>query len=205
MDKLNGFNVLANVYDLMARLVFGKAITQSQTAFLPVLSDSSNVLVLGGGTGWIARELAAVSKAHIVYIDASDKMIEKAKKESAHLTHRITFIHGTEKDIPAMKFQGVITNFFLDLFSEEELERVVVGVTSVLARDGRWLATDFTSEKLWHRLFLRVMYGFFGITTGLTTRALPAWEEQLRVAHPMVLERKSYFGGFIRSVVVQSR
>jgi tRNA (cmo5U34)-methyltransferase len=203
MDKLNGFNSVAGVYDFLARLVFGKAMTKSQTHFLPLLSDCSNILILGGGTGWIAEEVAKVSKGDIVFIDASEKMIAKARKRSARLGNRITFIHGTEKDIPqATQFHGVITNFYLDLFSDKDLTRVCTLVTSNVREGGVWLATDFKSEKRWHRMFLEVMYHFFGMTTGLETRMLPEWEKRLESVLD-VLGRRTYYGGFIAAVAMK--
>ena len=49
----HGFDKLTPYYDLLTRLVFGKAIINSQEQFLSLVRSGSRVLVVGGGTGKI--------------------------------------------------------------------------------------------------------------------------------------------------------
>ena len=54
--KLNGFDSIASIYDPIARLFFGNSITESQATFLSEI-PVGKVLILGGGSGWIATEV----------------------------------------------------------------------------------------------------------------------------------------------------
>ena len=96
MDRTNGFDAVAWYYDRLARIVFGKSICRSQTCFLSTLSSTSNILVLGGGTGWWLKEfLQKKPGCRILYVDASPAMLNLAKKAVGD-DKRITFRLGTE-------------------------------------------------------------------------------------------------------------
>ena len=120
-----GFDFLAPVYDWIARLVFGKAITDSQTFFLNRIPQQADVLILGGGTGWLLEKISEQNKScRIVYVDLSQQMIEKSKLRTTK--DEVSFVQGTISDVPMdAKFDVVITNFYLDLFSDRKLELIL--------------------------------------------------------------------------------
>ena len=93
------FDRVALYYDWLARAVLGKGWRQSQTAFLPMLSRSSTILVVGGGTGWWLPILRAANPtATILFVDASEAMLVRARAQiSDPLT---TFFRGTHEEIP---------------------------------------------------------------------------------------------------------
>src|SRR5690606_1189468 len=88
-------------------------------------------------------------------------------------------LHGTEDNVPTDDFYDVvITNFFLDLFDETELQEVMKKLSQWLHPDGIWLFSDFNiCEKpvhaWWQRLLVRSMYWFFKMTCQLTPVQLP--------------------------------
>jgi ubiquinone/menaquinone biosynthesis C-methylase UbiE len=78
--KLNGFDSIAGIYDVLAKLVFGQSIQRAQTHFLPNARNCTSILVLGGGTGWLLRHIRQVNAAaHIVYVDASSAKLAHGK------------------------------------------------------------------------------------------------------------------------------
>jgi tRNA (cmo5U34)-methyltransferase len=201
---LNGFNPIAGFYDRLARFVFGKAIVNAQTHFLGELLQCQNVLVLGGGTGWIAEEILKVNPAiNITYIDASDKMIQFAEKRLNALSQNISLIHGTQQSIPDDVFyDAVITNFFLDLFPEGELEIVVNQICNSVKPGTLWLVCDFENqEKIWQEMLLRVMYQFFRATTGVSAKKLPGWRSMLKSKYCVETHCRGFYHGFIQAVV----
>src|SRR4051812_25234860 len=101
-SKLDTFNGLAFVYDGLAKLVFGKSIQDAQRCFLNQLSDKRNILILGGGTGWILEEVILKNSAcDIWYVEASSKMIELSQRKlPKDYASRVHFIHGTEQSLP---------------------------------------------------------------------------------------------------------
>ncbi|MEQ1586808.1 MAG: class I SAM-dependent methyltransferase [Cyclobacteriaceae bacterium] len=197
-----GFDRLAPVYDALARIVIGNGIRKSQLHFLNHLTAKNKLLILGGGTGWILPFILKTNPAlQIDYIDVSPKMIALAKgrvKDS-----RVRFIVGTEENIPDTDYDCVITNFYLDLFDDAKLESVVLRIKNSLQPGACWIATDFISEKFWHKSLLTVTYQFFRVTTGLQTLKLPFWEQELHKAGGTQLETKDYSGGFIKSTVLR--
>jgi tRNA (cmo5U34)-methyltransferase len=202
--KSNGFDRVAGVYDFLAQLVLGKAIQESQTFFLNDIPDGSNVLILGGGTGWILESLLAVKpNVKVCYIEPSSRMMALSKQKIS--TGNIQFITGTEINIPqSSAFDAVITNFYLDLFNNDTLEDVLKTITRNLRPQGVWIATDFIHPKsLWHRFLLKMMYGFFKVVAGIQATTLPHWEISLERHQLSTLRTQLFYSGFIRSKLLR--
>lgn len=201
---LNSFNWIAGIYDGLARLIFGKAFLKAQCFFLDELKTRSKILIIGGGTGWILRELLLVNTTcEVDYIEASSKMLEKARGQiSPSDKDRVNFVLGTEDSIDGRtQYDAVITNFFLDLFNAS-LNEVVQKISSVLSKGSIWLVTDFVDQrKWWHQLMLQVMYAFFRLTTGIEAKQLPDYEGSLAKAGIKKSKEEVFFGSFIKSAV----
>jgi len=198
-----GYNVLAPVYDSLARLMLGKSIQQMQLQFLNRLASKNKLLILGGGTGWILPAINRInSKIEIDYVDLSPAMIRKAKERGID-SARIRFIEGTEKDIPGSNYDCVITNFYLDLFSEADLKEVANHIKNCVQSNSYWFVTDFAKSSFWSKVKLRCMYIFFWLTTGLKINQLPDWNQVLRSNGAKLLDEKTSKHGLIKSVVYQ--
>jgi len=200
-----GYNRIAGIYDGLARIVFGKSMVQSQTIFLDQLKDCKAVLVLGGGTGWWLNDLL---KKHphlsITFVDLSSEMIRIAK-EKLEVKDQVDFIHGTIEDVNlARKFDGVILFYFLDLFLEKDLEKVLQKIMANTISDSVWLVSDFISKKKWHTVFLRLMYLFFSLSTGLNSKNLPDWQKQLKRAGLIKVKENNFYRGFILATLYRS-
>jgi ubiquinone/menaquinone biosynthesis C-methylase UbiE len=201
--KSNDFDKIAFVYDRLALLAFGKSIVDSQKIFFDRIPSEARILIMGGGSGRILQELfLANPKIKVCYIDASAKMISKAKDRIGN-DKRIEFIVGTENDIPDRSFDVIITNFYLDLFKEESLRLVVRKLRNVTRLNSLWIVTDFTDKKLWHRVMLKAMYIFFGVTTGIEASKLPDWNDALQKIGGKKNDSKFFFRNFIEATMFQ--
>lgn len=202
MKTFNQFDRVAGVYDRLAKLVFGRSIVASQQFFLRKIPPHAKVLILGGGTGWILNEIAKMNVlCEVWYIDASSKMIAQATKKNANAI-RVHFIHGTEDDIPPeIPFDILITNFYLDLFSERKLHVVINKITFSLTRDARWIVTDFLNRKRWQRLLLMVMYSFFNVVARLENGQLPDWNFAIQRGGFKKIDSRLFYRGFIESAI----
>jgi tRNA (cmo5U34)-methyltransferase len=203
MARLNTFNRIAPVYDLLTRIVFGSAMKKAQVHFFDQVSHRAKVLIIGGGTGWIARELLNIKPLTLItYIDASDKMISKAKTLLSAF-NTVRFIHGTEHDIPeGQVYDVVITNFYFDLFSDHVLSENISLIGRHLSAEGKWLVADFIDHnKRWQKAMLSVMYGFFQITASLAAVSLPDWRRCMLKKGFREMGSEEFYGGFIRSSV----
>jgi len=198
----SGFDFLAPLYDSLARLVFGKSIVDSQTYYLEKIPQGSRVLILGGGTGWLLEELQKRSPSCTVwYIEVSKKMIQRASQRD--LKSEVHFIHGTEESIPThQKFDVVITNFYLDLFSEKTLTGVVQRISSHMTTSSCWIVTDFIQGgKWWHKLMLNMMYLFFKFVCDIEANQLPEWIVQLRSQGWTQGTERVWYSHFIKSTI----
>jgi ubiquinone/menaquinone biosynthesis C-methylase UbiE len=202
--KPNDFDKLASIYDHLTKLVFGRSIINSQKYFLNKISDRSSVLILGGGTGWIVKELLKVkSDVTVCYIEASAKMITIAKEKLKN-DKRVQFINGTENDIPSdAQFDFVITNFYLDLFTDESLKIVVERIKKSLSPQAKWIVTDFINSKWWHGVMLKAMYFFFYVTCNIEPRSLPEWSRAIQAIGAAQLDSKIFYRGFIKTTIFQ--
>jgi tRNA (cmo5U34)-methyltransferase len=209
MKALNRFNQIASVYDILTRMVFGKSIRNAQVRFLDCIPPHGNVLVLGGGTGWLLHALLSINPScRVWYIEASSSMIEKTRRKIGQAQQgRVHFIHGTENAIPrGMRYDAVITYFFLDLFTAPSLDDVIGKVQAHLKPRAVWLASDFVDrEKWWQKALLRMMYLFFRLTCSLETKQLPPWEARLTFHELEEVETEYFFGSFIKSVMLRNR
>lgn len=174
---MNNFDRVAPIYDKLVRIVFGKVMGRAQTRFLKEIGAYSKVLILGGGTGWLLAELLSIRPGcQVIYIDASKKMIDLAQEKIGPNSQKVSFIHGTEKQIPASSsFEVVITHFYLDLFDQRTCREVCNIIRTHCHPGGLWIASDFMNQAWWHSIMLRVMYAFFAVTSNLRTKRLPDW------------------------------
>ena len=203
---MNGFDRIAPYYDFLAGLIFRKSIIKAQEYFLPEIKDGDRILILGGGTGWILNSIFKLTNpGEIWYVDTSQKMIEKSK--ARNLDHsKVHFIHGRVEVIPDhLKFDVVITNFFLDVFSTSEFPTLVRSIMAKLKPQGAWLCTDFVATNRWYQKgMLKVMYLFFGIVANLENRNLPDWETLL-IKEGLEPRREKYFwSGFIKAAIFKN-
>src|SRR5688500_699824 len=159
---LDQFDWLAKYYDPLARLVFGNALQLSERHFLHLVPPGSTVLIVGGGTGRVLKHIFEHNPTcHVWFIEASRQMLSRASRNlEARYAERVKFVYGTEASISrGVKFDVIITNFYLDLYPDKELLDVCTILNEKLNEKGLWLASDFhEGGKWWQRLMLSVMY-----------------------------------------------
>ena len=209
--QLNRFNWLARHYDALSRLVFGKAVLQSQLHFLPgaLARHHRKMLIIGGGSGEILKEIWKASPdCSIWYVEASSEMLKLAAgKVRGEYRMKINFIHGTEDTIPEEPlFDVVITNFVLDLFPDMKVSDLCHSLSARLHPSGLMLVSDFVDGgKWWQRPMLSAMYSFFRVMCRIEATSLPRWEAHLRFAGLYEQEVKYFFWGFIKSAVYRKQ
>jgi len=198
--KRNGFDFLAPYYDQLASLIFRDAIKKAQISLLSAIPSQSDILILGGGTGWIIREiLQKQPHCHIWFVDSSRGMIDLAIKNNSD-TQSVTFICGTPASIPNRKFSVIILPFFLDMFSPEVLKKNVLSIAGASDQETDWLITDFVNQqKWWQKMLLKLMYYFFRIVCNLEAVRLPDWRRALGEMSFISMESGTFYDGFIES------
>lgn len=199
-SALNRFDRVAPFYDVLAGIAFGNSIKKAQEFNLDTITDGSDVLVLGGGTGkFLVKLLNRNSKCKIWYVEASEKMIDKAKNNLT-FSDQVVFIHGTHENLPKLKFDVVITHFFVDMFSEHELTAISFQFHNLLKADGQWLVADFVNHKYWHKVILKLMYLFFNILGILDLKSLADWNRVIQSQCFKKTREAAFYKDFINAV-----
>lgn len=202
MRARNDFNAIAPYYDTLKRMVFGKTIAQSQLCFLGRIRCGGKVLIIGGGSGEILIPIIEKFPAcNIWYIEASSRMIELAKRRLEGREAKVNFIEGSLDSLsPHIRFDAVITNFFLDMFPDEKVKRIGSMVANWLCQDGVWIVTDFVDSRKWrYQILLKIMYIFFRISCGIEAGKLPSWETEVGRNGFDARASQTFFGGFIKA------
>jgi len=203
----NDFNFVAPFYDFLAKTIFGKTIQTAQTHFLNRIPKDANILILGGGSGWILKEIFAIrNECQIHYVETSKKMIALSKKRLSKVQlEKVIFMHELDRTSNQI-FDVIITNFFLDVFEKKEIENMIKLLRGLLSEDGIWLFTDFKNRNIWwQKILLKLMFTFFRLFANLESKQLYDFDELFDACGMTSLKSKSFFHKMIVSHVYRKR
>jgi SAM-dependent methyltransferase len=177
------FNLIARPYRWLEYLTLGRALERCRIHYLPQLRDRRHALVLGDGDGRFLAELLVHNpdlRADAVDTSATMLRLLRQRSEAAigDAKTRLSIHYANALTFPLTgPYDLVVTHFFLDCFSQTELDRLVSRVASSLAPGGLWLISDFRVPgglmNLPARVLVRGLYFAFRVLTGLRTSRLP--------------------------------
>ena len=134
-------------------------------------------------------------------------MIQRAKTRKRK---GVNFIHQDFLDAKTEKrYSFVICPFFLDLFNQNNLERIVEQINRLLRPEGKLIVIDFEGENRWHQLLITLMYLFFRLTTNIETdhllkinaailsKGLKMIHEEARIKG-LIYSRTYHFNNFVK-------
>lgn len=207
--KLNNYDEIAGSYDLLSRTVFFKSQVKAQTEQLTFIAPGSNILIVGGGTGWI---LEALTKTHsaglkIKYVEISEKMSKLAGKRDIGRNTVEVINLPIEDFIDDCHYDVIMTAFLFDNFKEARIQQVFSKLNHMLKPSGLWLFSDFEhpqkGNKKWQHLLLKTMYYFFGKIAHVEATELIAMQPWFEGKRYKPLAIKTYYQGFIKAIVYQ--
>jgi ubiquinone/menaquinone biosynthesis C-methylase UbiE len=194
------YNNSAWFYDRLSRLVYGNALVNAQLFLLDHIAPGSNVLIIGGGTGWILDELTKLhpSGLCITYVEIAANMMALSKKRDTG-SNEVTFINSAiEKLNLPPDFDVVVTPFLFDNFTEQTLNIVFTHTHKLLKPDGLWLNADFQlTGKWWQQFLLKTMFLFFKIICRIEASKLPEIEAHFTTNGYKVIDENTFFNDFI--------
>jgi SAM-dependent methyltransferase len=199
-----GWDRWAPVYHGLERLALGRELERCRDMAADALAVGAgsplHCLVLGDGDG---RGLERLVDRHpataFTSVDVSPGMITRARRRLGGAPG-VTWVCADIREGWPEALEGsaggghagvdaVMTQFFLDCFTDEELSRWWSTVAERVSPGGCWVVADFTPPTAlrgWRgvrqRLLLEALYRAFGWTTPLTARALPDLEGIFRSA-----------------------
>jgi ubiquinone/menaquinone biosynthesis C-methylase UbiE len=193
-------------YDRLSGMVYGKALIRSQVYLLKHIPKNSNILIAGGGTGWILEEIAKIhpSGLTITYSEISSKMMALTRKRNAR-DNKVIYINEPVENIKVNnQYDVVITPFLFDNFTEQTFQKVFAHIHYQLKQNGLWLNTDFSlTGKWWQSLLLRSMILFFRMICRIEAKKLPEIEKCFEQYQCKIIDQHTFFGEFILSTVYQ--
>lgn len=207
-DSKVNFNLVAPVYDLLGQLMFGQNLKQAQETHLDILErdDVNEVLILGGGTGWILESIKKIKKPlSVTYIEASQQMM-KLSQQRDHSDLNVEFVLSAShlNLSQGRQYDLVITNFYLDVFPQPQLSEVLAHVSEHIRQGGYWIMTDFAQpERKSQKILLKMMFCFFRVFSGLRNRRLDDYARLILSKRDTLLRHKSFLDGFVRSHLFQ--
>ncbi len=200
----NSYDSIAWFYDRLAGFVFGRTLINAQRFLINAIPAGATVLIVGGGTGWILEEIARIHPGglKLVYIDASAKMIEKARMRNFG-NNEVAFICKPIEDAGLEgAFDVVLTPFLFDNFTNESLQKIFQAIDTHLVQGGLWLYCDFQNTDVsWQRFVLRIMYWFFRATCGIEANHLPDASSQFVHYGYSAVASATFIQQFIASVI----
>ena len=165
------FDTIAKYYNFLEILAFGKILYGTRLYSLNRTSNPNNILLVGEGTGCFSKYLVkCYPESSITILDSSNRMIkiiqghnEISKVQNITISQQDYF-----KYTPAIKYDLICTNFFLDCFKSSDVLKIVGKIKLMLNETGVWNDVDFTMPHRknllnhnYNKLILEVLYNFF--------------------------------------------
>ncbi|MFN2621567.1 MAG: class I SAM-dependent methyltransferase [Chthoniobacterales bacterium] len=194
------FDAVAPWYRTLETITFGNALQRARVACLGEIGSPRRGLIVGEGNGRFLAELLRTQPAvKVDCIDASERMLQLAQQRLGHNARRVRFLREDIRSwmpLPG-QYDLVVTLFFLDCFSADQLADIVRKLSNAATRNAVWLLADFRVpssgfDRLRARAWLAAMYAFFRVAAGIEARQLVDPSPFLR-AVGFILERQDLF------------
>ena len=190
------FDRLAPFYRTLEVLTFGKALWTCRTRLFGDFLSVRRALVLGDGDGrFTAKLIAELPQLKADSVDNSSAMLRLARKRirTIHSSGcRVQYIQADVRNFPMSppgwdRWDGIVTHFFLDCLSQEEVQKLASTLASQVREGCVWLISEFAIPpkqpfRFLGRILIRLMYWIFQKLTGLQTQRLPDYAQALHSA-----------------------
>ncbi len=201
------FNRLARLYRWMEAASFGPYLHRCRCAFLSAVLEYRRAVVLGDGDGRFTADLLRANPViQIDAVDASSAMLRELIRHAGANTSRVHISCADARYwYPAHPpYDLVVTHFFLDCLSREEVLLLAETLRASVAPSALWLVSEFAIPRGWYgrlvaRPLIASLYYAFGLLTDLKTRALPNHRSALRQSGFKLIEERRQLGGLLVS------
>ncbi|QDV45162.1 ubiquinone/menaquinone biosynthesis methyltransferase [Stieleria neptunia] len=179
---MRGYDRLATVYRGLEICLFGNALHRARLALLDQLPRAERALVLGDGTGQLLEQLCITQPdCRITTVDQSRQMLnhQQRRVERIGALERVEFVQTDARSysVPVDQYDLLVAAFFLDCFTERELDDELPRFLAGLRDGGIFYFVDFVwPPPGWRRrqaaAYQWLMHRFFRWQTGLPNRRL---------------------------------
>ena len=199
------FDRIAKAYRWMEYASLGPVLERVRWWFLDKgrLSGCRRALVLGDGDGrFTARLLATNEQVRVTAVDLSGEMLSLLRRRCAGSAGRLSTVRMDARNYtPESPLDLIVTHFFLDCLTNDEVRGVVQRVRLAAGPGAFWLVSEFRIPagvlRMPSRLFLRGLYGAFRVLTGLRVTRLPEYGRALRECGFVMRQTEFFLGGLL--------
>jgi hypothetical protein len=202
------FDPVARIYRWVEYLTLGPLLQHTRTHFLPRLSLCRQAYALGDGDGrFLAQLLQQNREVRATAVDTSVAMLtllrSRCERTSPTTPARLTTLQASALEAqPPPATDLIVTHFFLDCFSQPEVDRLTRQIAAQVQPGTLWLLSDFALPR--HSilrplaaLYLRALYLSFRILTGLRVTHLPDPQQSLTAAGFERIAHHQRLGGLL--------
>jgi ubiquinone/menaquinone biosynthesis C-methylase UbiE len=201
------FDRIARAYCWLETIMFGKKLSQCRCSFLDELRSCRNALVIGDGDGrFTARLLERNRTIHVDAVDSSSAMLRVLVRNAGRNAHRVSTHHSDAREFtpPDPPYDLIVTHFFLDCLTSEEVTAIAERIRKCAGSSSRWIASEFAIPDNWFgtivaRPVVTGLYLAFGLLTGLRVFRLPDYREAMARAGFKVSSVRPFIGGMLVS------
>jgi SAM-dependent methyltransferase len=212
LARVADFNGLAHIYRWMEWCSFGPFLWNCRCAFLDRLRLHRRAFVLGDGDGrFAARLLQENSSIALDAVDASSAMLAELEDRAVANRARLRkHVADARSFLPLRRdYDLVITHFFLDCLTTEDVIRLAARLRKHVAEDATWIISEFAVPPGWYgraiaRPLIAALYWAFGWLTGLEIRRLPSYRSALLRAGWSLQQERKWLGGLLVSELWQA-
>jgi len=204
------FDRIAPLYRWLEYLTFAGKLQRCRTTFLPLPENCAHLLVLGDGDGrFLTEALVQNPQLRVTAVDASANMIHLARKRTSFAAPRVRFLQldllrpiSLESQQPPI--DGIASHFFLDCFTESELEGLVDAVLAAAPDSRTWWISEFDEPgnaaiRGFSKILVNVLYVLFQTLTNISATRLPRYEPILQRHGFQLAKRVLHFRGILRA------
>jgi SAM-dependent methyltransferase len=206
------FDPIARPYRWLEYLSFGPWLARCRSAQLLHLAGAQRALLLGDGDGrFLARLLPANTTLTADVVDSSQSMLrilDRRIRSSVPLGRRRISLHHADalEWNPTGSYDLIVSHFFLDCFSPDQLEQLLDRVLPHIRPGAQWVISEFAIPRNAFAAYLAgvligLLYRAFGLLTGLPVRALPDYAAALNRRGFVPTQDRRYLAGLLCSQV----
>ena len=201
------FDRLAHIYRWMEWFSFGPFLSRCRCAFLGSLNNRRRALVLGDGDGRFAARLLNENRdVTIDAVDASGAMLRELRRRVESHGDRLTTHTSDARRFapPRRAYDLIVTHFFLDCLTTEEVESLATRQHSHTREGALWVISEFAVPAGWFgravaRPLISFLYWAFACLTGLKIHCLPDHRFALEQAGWSLEREQHWLGGLLVS------
>ena len=211
------FSQTARYYHLLEDLFIGPSLQKTRVGHLngvALCERSCRVLIVGEGNGrFLCALLQAYPSLVVTVVDESATMLERAQRRlqaaglsDASVTFQIADLRKLE--LQSRHYDLIVTHFFFSNFPENDVVQMIRKLADAASTNAQWLMGDFDLPEqailqLRAKLWLFLLYCFFGWAAAVPVRDLPQVETHLEDADFYSCAESFYCGRLLRSTLLR--